>query len=267
VSTRGTALSASDIYKQDSPGVVAIKASSPLQQDSGTGIVLSRDGLIVTNDHVISGATSLSVTVGSSTTSRTAQVVGESPNTDLAVIKIDASGLTLHPLTLAQSSTVGVGDPVYAIGNPYGLDQTLTRGIVSALSRQISAPSGATINGAIQTDAALNPGNSGGPLIDARGEVIGINSQIASAQTSASGQAGSTGVGFAIASDTVKTVVAQLERTHAGAIQSPQQTQQLQVPGGADPYGQSTGPYGGGGADGQPYVIVPGGGGQVAIGP
>jgi putative serine protease PepD len=267
-SARGTALSASAVYKQDSGGVVAIKATSPLQQDSGTGIVLSRDGLIVTNDHVVSGATSLSVTVGSSSSSRPAQVVGESPNTDLAVIKVDPSGLNLNPLTLAQSSTVGVGDPVYAIGNPYGLNQTLTRGIVSALGRQISAPNGASINGAIQTDAALNPGNSGGPLIDARGQVIGVNSQIASAQASASGQAGSTGVGFAIASDTVKIVVAQLERTHPGAIQSPaQQAQQVQVPGGVDPNGQPAGPYGGGGADGQPYVIVPGAGGQVAIVP
>ena len=277
-------LTASEIYRRDSAGVVAIQAVSSGQQDSGTGVVISNTGLIVTNDHVISGASSVTVSPGSSpNTTRTAQVIGESPNNDLAVIKIDPTGLNLHPLKLADSSTVGVGDPVYAIGNPYGLDQTLTRGIVSALGRQISSPDGATINGAIQTDAALNPGNSGGPLIDSRGDVIGINSQIASAQATASGQSGNTGVGFAIASNTVKPVVAQLESTHPGPAQSqaqPQQDQQqLQVDpygqgaspygSGTDPYGSGQGadPYGYGGAGGQPYVIVPGGGGQVGIGP
>ena len=289
--TRSGALSASEVYRRDSGGVVAIQASSPGQQDSGTGVVISNTGLIVTNDHVISGASSVTVSPGSSSsTTRTAQVIGESPSTDLAVIKIDPSGLNLHPLTLADSSSVGVGDPVYAIGNPYGLDQTLTRGIVSALNRQISSPDGATINGAIQTDAALNPGNSGGPLIESHGDVIGINSQIASAQATAGGQSGNTGVGFAIASNTVKSVVSQLESSHQGPIQSQaQQAQQAQPNAGADPYGQGidpngqavdpygqgVGPYGqsgqgvdpsGGGSGGQPYVIVPGGG-AVAIGP
>ena len=284
-------LTASQVYRRDSGGVVAIQASSPTQQDTGTGVVISNSGLIVTNDHVISGAASITVSPGtSSTTTRTAQVIGESPNNDLAVIKIDPSGLNLHPLTLADSSAVGVGDPVYAIGNPYGLDQTLTRGIVSALGRQISSPDGATINGAIQTDAALNPGNSGGPLIDSHGAVIGINSQIASAQTTASGQSGNTGVGFAIASNTVKSVATQLEQTHPGPSQAQAQPQtqqdQQQVPSdpysqgsdpysqqGNDPYGQGSDPYGQGadpnsqgGAGGQPYVIVPGDGG-VAVGP
>ena len=285
IAARTSGLTASQVYQRDSAGVVAIQATSPGQQDSGTGVVLSSDGYIVTNDHVISGASSVSVSTGSNSSStassssgRTAQVVGEDPNSDLAVIKVDPTGLNLHPLTLAQSSTVGVGDPVYAIGNPYGLDQTLTRGIVSALNRQISAPDGTAINGAIQTDAALNPGNSGGPLIDSHGDVIGINSQIASEASSAGGQPGSTGVGFAIASDTVKSVVAQIESTHAGAIQSPsQQTQQqqVQIPGGGasptDPYGNGD-PYGGadpygygGGGYGAGGYGAGGGGGVVVV--
>ena len=255
-------LTASQVYKRDSAGVVALQATSPGQQDSGTGIVLSRTGLIVTNDHVISGASSITVSLGgSNTTQHAARVIGESPNTDLAVIKIDPSGLSLKPLTLADSRNVSVGDPVYAIGNPYGLDQTLTTGIVSALQRQISSPDGATVNGAIQTDAALNPGNSGGPLINARGDVIGINSQIASAQTTASGQSGSTGVGFAIASNTVKTVVAQLEKSGTGAqTPSPQQIQQVQTPQGVGPQIEVA-------PNGQPFVVIPDGGGQVAIVP
>jgi putative serine protease PepD len=130
----------------------------------------------------------------------------------------------LKPLKLANSGTVEVGDPVYAIGNPYGLDETLTRGIVSALGREIEAPDGAKIAGAIQTDAALNPGNSGGPLIDAAGEVIGVNSQIASTQAETAGsQPGSTGVGFAISSNTVAQVIKRIE---AGAASSTAATPQ-----------------------------------------
>ena len=110
---------------------------------------------------------------------RTATLVGEEANQDLALIRIDPAGLGLKPLRLVSSSSVQVGDSVYAIGNPYGLDETLTRGIVSALDREIAAPDGSKITGAIQTDAALNPGNSGGPLLNEQGEVIGVNSQIA----------------------------------------------------------------------------------------
>jgi putative serine protease PepD len=208
-----TALSATQVYKQASSGVVSIKAVTSQGEDSGTGIVLNDKGLILTNDHVVAGASSLSVSPkGSTETTRTATLVGEEANDDLALIKVDPSGFGLKPLTLTSAKSVQVGDAVYAIGSPYGLDETLTRGIVSALGRTISAPNGAKITGAIQTDAALNPGNSGGPLLDEQGEVIGVNSQIASEASSASGsQPGSTGVGFAISSDTVAKAVKAIE--------------------------------------------------------
>jgi putative serine protease PepD len=208
-----TVLTATQIYKQTSAGVVAIQAVTSQGTDSGTGIVLNDKGLILTNDHVVSGASSLTVAAeGSSSETRTATLVGEEANDDLALIKVDPSGLGLKPLTLASSKTVQVGDPVYAIGNPYGLDETLTRGIVSAVGRSISAPNGTKIAGAIQTDAALNPGNSGGPLLDDEGQVIGVNSQIASEAASINGsQAGSTGVGFAVSSDTVAQAVKAIE--------------------------------------------------------
>ncbi|HXB64603.1 MAG TPA: trypsin-like peptidase domain-containing protein [Solirubrobacteraceae bacterium] len=207
------ALTATQIYKQSSPGVVSIKAVTPEGGDSGTGIVLNEKGLILTNDHVIKDATSLTVSPGtSSSQTRAASVVGEEANDDLALIHVDPSGLGLKPLKIGDSSTVQVGDAVYAIGNPYGLNETLTRGIVSALGRSISAPDGATIAGAIQTDAALNPGNSGGPLLNEAGEVIGVNSQIASEAASVAGsQPGSTGVGFAISSHTVIAAVRTIE--------------------------------------------------------
>jgi putative serine protease PepD len=208
-----TALTATQIYKQASAGVVAIKAVTSQGTDSGTGIVLNDKGLILTNDHVVAGASSLTVAAkGSSSETRTATLVGEEANDDLALIKVDPAGLGLKPLTLASSKSVQVGDAVYAIGNPYGLDETLTRGIVSALGRSISAPNGTKITGAIQTDAALNPGNSGGPLLDDEGQVIGVNSQIASEAASVNGsQAGSTGVGFAVSSDIVAQAVKAIE--------------------------------------------------------
>ena len=175
--------------------------------------MLNDKGLILTNDHVVSGARSLTVAAkGSSSQTRTATLVGEEANDDLALIKVDPSGLGLKPLALASSKSVQVGDAVYAIGNPYGLEETLTRGIVSALGRSISAPNGSKITGAIQTDAALNPGNSGGPLLDEEGQVIGVNSQIASEAASVNGsQPGSTGVGFAVSSDTVAQAVKAIE--------------------------------------------------------
>jgi putative serine protease PepD len=212
-STSGAALSATQVYQQDSSGVVAIRVRTASGEDSGTGIVLNNSGLILTNNHVVAEASTIVVSPGKSTSQTTsATLVGADPNSDLALIKVDPSGLGLKPLKLADSSTVQVGDPVYAIGNPYGLDETLTRGIVSALEREIAAPDGAKIAGAIQTDAALNPGNSGGPLIDAAGEVIGVNSQIASTQAETAGsQPGSTGVGFAISSDTAAQVIKTIE--------------------------------------------------------
>jgi putative serine protease PepD len=208
-----TALTATQIYQRDSAGVVAIKAVTSEGGDSGTGIVLNDEGLILTNDHVVAGASSLTVAAkGSSSDTRTATLVGEEANDDLALIKVDPSGLGLKPLSLVSSTPVQVGDSVYAIGNPYGLEETLTRGIVSALGREIAAPDGAKISGAIQTDAALNPGNSGGPLLNEQGDVIGVNSQIASdAARSAGSQPGSTGVGFAISSNTVAQAVKTIE--------------------------------------------------------
>jgi putative serine protease PepD len=208
-----TALTATQVYRRDSKGVVLIKAVTADGEDEGTGIVLNEKGLILTNDHVIAGATSITVdATGSTKTTRAAKVVGEEANQDLALISVNPSGLELTPLTLASSSSLEVGEGVYAIGNPYGLEETLTRGIISALDREIEAPDGSKIADAIQTDAALNPGNSGGPLINAEGKVIGVNSQIATDESSSDGsQPGSTGVGFAISSNTVAEVVKKVE--------------------------------------------------------
>jgi putative serine protease PepD len=247
VSTSST-LSATQIYKEDSPGVVSIKAVTAEGEDSGTGIVLNEEGLILTNDHVIKGERKLTVNPGDDTSKTVAAtVVGEEANKDLALIKVDPSGLGLKPLKIASSSSVKVGDAVYAIGNPYGLEETLTRGIVSALGREIEAPDGAKITDAIQTDAALNPGNSGGPLLNEEGEVIGVNSQIASDAASVDGsQPGSTGVGFAIASNTVVPAVRTIESgkgvTYASTTagrEAEEETQGTTV----SPYGE-TSPYG-----------------------
>jgi putative serine protease PepD len=221
-----TGLTATQIYQRDSTGVVAIKAVTAEGEDEGTGIVLNNEGLILTNDHVIKDATSITVDAsGSTKTTRTATLVGEEANQDLALIRVDPSGLGLMPLTLASSSSVQVGDAVYAIGNPYGLEQTLTRGIVSALGREISAPDGAKITGAIQTDAALNPGNSGGPLLNEQGQVIGVNSQIATDASTADGaQPGNTGVGFAISTNTVAGAIKTIQDgsgvTYASGVRS-----------------------------------------------
>jgi putative serine protease PepD len=246
-----TALSATQIYKQASAGVVSIKAVTPEGEDSGTGIVLNDKGLILTNDHVVAGASGLTVAPkGSAAVTRSATLVGEEANDDLALIKVDPSGFGLKPLALTSSKSVQVGDAVYAIGNPYGLNETLTRGIVSALGRTISAPNGAKIAGAIQTDAALNPGNSGGPLLNDQGEVIGVNSQIASEAASVAGsQPGSTGVGFAVSSDTVTQAVKAIEAgkgasSSSGSSRSVQsEAQGAQAEGAQSPYGRRS-PYG-----------------------
>jgi putative serine protease PepD len=229
---------------------VAIKAVTSEGEDSGTGIVLDDNGLILTNDHVVAGASSIAAGPGkSSNVSRAATLVGEEANKDLALIRIDPSGLGLHPLHLVSSRSLQVGDSVYAIGNPYGLDETLTRGIVSALGREIAAPNGSKITGAIQTDAALNPGNSGGPLLNEQGEVIGVNSQIASnAARSEGSQPGSTGVGFAVASDTVAQAIKKIEAGEGVSSASAGQGA-VQIEGGTggaqSPYrGRSSSPYG-----------------------
>jgi putative serine protease PepD len=183
---------------------------SQSSEAEGTGWVYDNDGHIVTNAHVISGASSIKVTFSDGTTA-TATVVGQDPSTDLAVLKVNANTSKLTPLTLADSSAVNVGDGVVAIGNPYGLTDTVTSGIVSALHREIQSPNGAPIEDAIQTDAAINHGNSGGPLFDLQGHVIGITSQIES------DSGASDGVGFAIPSNTIKSIVSQL--VTSGSVQ------------------------------------------------
>src|SRR5882757_8997291 len=217
----GKALTARDIYKRDAPGVVNVKSEivqrtqSPFgfPQDqqgeaTGSGFVVDQQGYILTNAHVVDGASQVTVSFEDKKTEN-AKIVGKDSSTDLALLKVDASGLNLKPLQLGDSSNVQVGDPTIAIGKPFALDRTLTTGVVSALQRQISAPNGFTISNVIQTDAAINPGNSGGPLLDAVGRVIGINSQIA---TGGSSQ-GSVGIGFAVPINTASDVAHQLIST------------------------------------------------------
>ena len=217
----GKGLTVNQIYRTDAPGVVYVQAqqapkpASPLNPfggssggtATGSGFVIDHSGHILTNAHVVEGAQKIEVTLGSTDSSEpvTAQVVGTDPSTDVALLKVDVPSDQLHPVSLGDSSQVQVGDPVVAIGNPFGLDRTATAGIVSALQREIKAPNGFTINNVIQTDAAINPGNSGGPLLDARGEVIGINSQIESPNGG-----GNVGIGFAVPINTVRQVAQQL---------------------------------------------------------
>jgi S1-C subfamily serine protease len=219
-----TALSINDIYKRAASGVVQVTSTTIVnvpadpffgnlfpqrqrQEVLGSGFVVDKAGHIVTNYHVVDGAEGVRVSF-SNGSSMKATVVGSDPSSDLAVLKIDASSRALTPLPLGDSDEMKVGDPVVAIGNPFGLDRTVTAGIVSAIQRAIPAPNGYTIDHVIQTDAAINHGNSGGPLLNGRGEVIGVNSQI---ETGGAG-GGNVGVGFAIPSNTVKTVIAQLIR-------------------------------------------------------
>jgi S1-C subfamily serine protease len=217
-------LTARDLYKRDSPGVVFIKAdvvqgagdSSPFDLGApegqrgtatGSGFVIDRSGDILTNAHVIDGAVKVTVQLADKKTVD-ARVVGRDTSSDLALLKVDPDGLALQPLALGSAKDTQVGDPVIAIGNPFGLDRTLTTGVVSALQRQITAPSGFKITDVIQTDAAINPGNSGGPLIDAAGRVIGINSQI----ETGTGSGGNVGIGFAVPIDTAKQILPALKQ-------------------------------------------------------
>src|SRR3954451_16475217 len=216
-------LTAADIYQRYAPGVVYIKSEIIQQTNNpfdfgfggaqkseatGSGFVIDASGDILTNNHVIDGATKDSITVQfADKKSFKAKVVGKDPSTDLALLKVDPEGLDLKALPLGSSKDVHVGDPTIAIGNPFGLDRTLTTGVVSALQRQIQAPNGFAIKDVIQTDAAINPGNSGGPLIDAAGRVIGINSQI---ETGGGGN-GNVGIGFAVPIDTAKQILGQLK--------------------------------------------------------
>ncbi len=176
-------------------------------QATGSGIVIDSNGTILTNYHVVENAVKVTVSFEKGQAVE-AQVVGKDPSNDLAVLRIHPDGLTLHPLTLGNSSAAQVGDPVLAIGNPFDLERTLTTGVISALQRQITAPNGFTIDNVLQTDAPINPGNSGGPLLDASGTVIGINSQIETGGSSG----GSVGIGFAVPINTAKGEIAQLEK-------------------------------------------------------
>jgi S1-C subfamily serine protease len=219
VSTTGKSggLDARAIYASDSPGVAFVKSSgittnTPFGSSqgvaTGSGFVIDKKGDILTNAHVVAGAQKVTVRLGASGSETPATVVGVDNSNDLAVLHVDPSKVTLHPLQLGNSTGQQVGDPVMAIGNPFGYDRTATTGIVSALQRQITGPDGFTIDHVIQTDAAINPGNSGGPLIDSSGRVIGINSQIA---TGGSGDA-NVGIGFAIPIDTAKKELPTLEK-------------------------------------------------------
>jgi S1-C subfamily serine protease len=195
-----------EIYRADAPGVVSVITTLKDGQAEGSGIVLDTSGYILTNQHVVADQKGVRVSFSNNDNVR-AKVIGSDASTDLAVLKVDLPMGALHPLPLGDSSTVEVGDSVIAIGNPFGLDRTMTAGIVSALHRQISAPNKFTIANAIQTDAAINHGNSGGPLLDRSGAVIGINAQL----PSNSEVDGNVGVGFAIPIDIAKAVIPQLE--------------------------------------------------------
>ena len=214
-------LTVSRIYDRDGPGVAFIRARVARQRDSifgtpsqeqgvasGSGFVLDREGYVLTNAHVVQGARDVTVTVGDGDEAK-AEVKGSDLDTDLAVLKVDPKDAQLKPLELGDSDRMKVGDPTVAIGNPFGLDRTVTTGIVSALQRQIpSLNPRFTISDVIQTDASINPGNSGGPLLDATGKVIGINSQILTG-----GGQGSVGIGFAIPINTAKNVIPQLKKS------------------------------------------------------
>src|SRR5919205_1619136 len=212
-------LSINEIYRRAAPGVVQVTSTSVVKLDNtdpfgfqipgfpqqetqralGSGFVIDKAGHIVTNYHVIAGARSVEVSF-SNHDSMKARVVGKDPGTDLALLKVDARSRALTPLALGDSDTVRVGDSVVAIGNPFGLDRSVTAGIVSALQREIQAPNSYAIDHVIQTDAAINHGNSGGPLLNADGRVIGVNAQI---ETGSNG-GGNVGIGFAIPINTVR---------------------------------------------------------------
>jgi putative serine protease PepD len=221
-SSSATGLDASALYASTAAGVVDITSrgatnsspsnspfGAPQQQDTtatGTGFVVDGKGHIITAAHVVDGASSITVTFQDGTT-RKATVLGKDNATDVAALSVDPSGLTLRPLTLGSSASLAVGDAVAAIGDPFTYQRSMSTGIVSGLDRTISAPNGFTVAHAIQTDASLNPGNSGGPVLDASGKVIGIVDQIATNGSSGT----SSGVGFAVPIDLVKSELASLE--------------------------------------------------------
>lgn len=217
-------LSVNEIYERSAPGVVQVTTTSvrtvdpdpfldpfglpeaERQQALGSGFVIGKSGHIVTNFHVVEGAEDIEVSF-SNRDSVTARVVGRDPSTDLAVLKVDVDARALTPLRLGNSDRVRVGDSVVAIGNPLGFERSVTSGIVSALHRPLTAPNDFTIDDVIQTDAAINSGNSGGPLITANGKVIGVATAIATGNT---GAGGNIGIGFAVPVNTVRDVASQL---------------------------------------------------------
>ena len=213
----GEGASVREVYKRDGRGVVSVDvaATSEAGPAGGSGFVVDEAGHIVTNQHVVEDAENISVRF-SDGTRRAAEVVGEDPSTDVAVIEVDAPREALEPLTLGDSNSVGVGEPVIAIGNPLNVGISVTTGIVSGVGRPIKAPNNYTINDAVQTDAAINPGNSGGPLVNASGDVVGMDTAVA-------GDA--QNIGFALAIDNVKPVADKLrtggtEPTRAGGTES-----------------------------------------------
>ena len=222
----GGPLTVREIYKRDAPGVVQVTTTTKVklpqtdwfgnpfgipdtevQRSLGSGFVISKAGYIVTNYHVVGSAQTVKVSFSNSD-SMTAEIIGKDPATDVALLKVRASSRALKPLDLGNSDLVEVGDQVAAIGNPLGYDRSITLGIVSALHRSLTSPQGTPIDRVIQTDAALNHGNSGGPLLNAQGEVIGVSSAISTGDT---GAQGNIGIGFAIPINTVQDVVAELK--------------------------------------------------------
>ena len=211
-----------EVYRTVAPGVVLITTKAEItdywserdeQSGTGSGVVIDKNGHILTNEHVIRGGQRLTVNLGGDKVFA-ATLVGSDPDTDLAVIKIDAPADQLTVVPVGNSDALTVGQKVLAIGNPFGLDRTLTTGVISGLQRPIRARNNRPIEGAIQTDASINPGNSGGPLLDKFGKMIGINSQILSPSGA------SNGIGFAIPSSIIQRVVPQLIAT--GKVERPQ---------------------------------------------
>jgi putative serine protease PepD len=222
---QGRRLTVRDIYKLDAPGVVQVTTTTKVklpqtdwfgnpfgipgtdvQRSLGSGFVIDKAGYIVTNYHVVGSARTVKVSF-SNNDSMNAEIIGRDPATDVALLKVRASSRALKPLDLGNSDNVEVGDQVAAIGNPLGLDRSITLGIVSALHRSLTSPQGTPIDRVIQTDAVLNHGNSGGPLLNAQGQVVGVSSAIATGDTSD----GNLGIGFAIPINTVQDVVAELK--------------------------------------------------------
>jgi S1-C subfamily serine protease len=208
VDTPARAASVTEIYERVGKGVVFVEATRPDGRASGSGFLIDDEGRILTNQHVVEDATRVRVRFGEEGQRVNAKLLGADPNTDVALLQVDPDDLRdAKPLELGQSSKVKVGESTIAIGSPFGLEGSVSTGIVSALDREIESPNGFAIDEVIQTDAAINPGNSGGPLLDAAGRVIGINSQIAT-----DGARANSGVGFAVPIDTARDVAEKLEQ-------------------------------------------------------